>query len=132
VRWTPRANLHVTLRFLGQAVIDEAAAALDSLVAAPAVAAAGPSTRRLGRGVLMVPVAGLGDLAAAVQSVLPEEEPRPFVGHITVARGRGRRGVVPASAGGAPVSGSFPVDEVTLVRSRGGRYEVVGRWGLPR
>jgi 2'-5' RNA ligase len=130
VRWTPRANLHVTLRFLGDASVSATAAALDGLVASAATAVVGPATERLGRGVLMVPVAGLDAVAAAVSAVLPSEDPRPFVGHITVGRARGRRGVVPPAAAGAPVGGSFPVDEVTLVRSRGGRYDVVGRWVL--
>ena len=126
MRWTPSANLHVTLRFLGQASVDEAAAALSALRAPTAVAVLGPATRRLGRGVLMVPVAGLDAVAAAVEAVLPGSD-RPFLGHLTVARARDRRGAVPSSAAGEPVSGSFAVDEVTLVRSAGGRYEVVSR-----
>jgi 2'-5' RNA ligase len=129
VRWTPAANLHVTLRFLGEASVSDVAGALDGLVAAPATAVLGPSTARLGRGVLMVPVAGLDEVAAAVHAVLPGEE-RPFLGHVTVARARSGRGAVPASLAGAAVSGSFSVEEVTLVRSAGGRYEVVGRWVL--
>jgi 2'-5' RNA ligase len=133
VRWTPTANLHVTLRFLGPASIAETAARLDGLAASPTEASVGPATERLGRGVLMLPVAGLDAVAGAVESVLgPDPDGRPFRGHITVARGRGRgrRGVVPSSVAGAPFSGSFPVEEVTLVRSAGGRYSVVGRWVL--
>ena len=130
VRWTPREHLHVTLRFLGRASVAATSAALDRLSASAAVAVVGPVTERLGRGVLMVPVAGLEAVAAAVAAVLPDDDVRPFLSHLTVARGRGRRGSVPSSLAGSPVTGTFPVEEVTLVRSRGGRYDVVGRWVL--
>ena len=49
-------------------------------------------------------------------------------GHVTVARGRGRR-PVPKELAGQPVSGTWPVDEVAVVRSRldarGARYDTI-------
>ncbi len=135
LRWTRPEQWHVTLRFLGEADPGEAAVALGGLDASPAVAGVGPATAVLGRGVLMVPVSGLGDLAAAViraaaEVGLPPED-RPFTGHITLARSKGP---VPAGSVGAPVACSFPVDEVCLVRSRtlpeGAEYEVLDRFGL--
>lgn len=144
VRWTRREQWHVTLRFLGE--VDEAAvpalvAALDAapLDAAPPAAAAvpaaappaappaaavlGPRVAALGRRVVQIPVAGLDDLAAAVTAATATvgrpPEPRPFRGHVTlarVARG-GLRDLV-----GEPVAATFPVVDVRLVHSRpGGR-----------
>ncbi len=130
VRWTRREQWHVTLRFLGE--VDEAAvpavvAALDAapLDAAPPAAAAvlGPRVAALGRRVVQIPVAGLDDLAAAVTAATATvgrpPEPRPFQGHVTlarVARG-GLRDLV-----GEPVAATFPVVDVRLVHSRpGGR-----------
>src|SRR5262245_40965961 len=66
VRWTTRAQWHVTLRFLGQAPLGAATEALAAVVATAASADVGPRLRRLGRGVLCLPVGGLGDLAGAV------------------------------------------------------------------
>jgi RNA 2',3'-cyclic 3'-phosphodiesterase len=139
VRWTRREQWHVTLRFLGE--VDEAAvpavvAALDAApldaappaaappaAAPPAAAVLGPRVAALGRRVVQIPVAGLDDLAAAVTAATATvgrpPEPRPFQGHVTlarVARG-GLRDLV-----GEPVAATFPVVDVRLVHSRpGGR-----------
>ena len=120
LRWTRPDQWHVTLRFLGEADPDEATAALDELAAARVVVAA---------------VAGLDDLAASVVAATagvgePPEE-RAFTGHLTLARSKGP---VPPGAVGTPVAGSFPVDEVCLVRSRtlteGAAYETLARFRL--
>lgn len=111
---------------------DAAAADAGSADAGPAEM--GPATAWFpGRRVLQVPVAGLDALAAAVDDVLdPSARPRSpaFSGHVTVARARGR-GRGPASLAGSPCSASWPVPEVTLVRSfpggGGSRYEVLAR-----
>lgn len=142
LRWEPAEQRHVTLRFIGD-VADEAIADLNDALRAVAAQKAprrvelGPSTARLGPGVLMVPVTGLDDLGRAVCEATaafgsPPPE-RPFVGHVTLARGRNRR-PVPAELAGQGVDGSWVVDELTLVRSRlgsaGARYEVVATAGL--
>lgn len=144
-RRTPAERLHVTLRFLGQVGEAGQARVLDAL--APAVAAAPSAVGRLaaatatfGRHVLHVPVAGLDELAAAVMGSASDvgaagggPDARPFVGHLTVARSRGRSSAGDLRAvAGAPVPEAarapWAVGEVTLVASAGGRYEVLARF----
>ena len=135
LRWTGPDQWHVTLCFLGSVDPGEAAAALDGLESVAAEARLGPATALLGLGVLTVPVGGVDDLAGAVAAATVDlgglPEARPFTGHLTLARSRGR---VPAGWEGWPVTGVFPVVEVCLVRSEtlpeGARYEVLGRWPL--
>ena len=137
LRWTQPGQWHVTLSFLG-AVADEAvaevASGLTRLEAEATRAVLGPATRRLGRSVLMVPVAGLDALAVAVAAVVPPgpEAGRPFVGHLTLARAK-RAATVPAALSGTPMSATWAVTEVALVRSHlastsqgaGARYETL-------
>jgi 2'-5' RNA ligase len=121
----------MTLRFLGE--VDDPAPvikALDGAALPPARAVLGPTVQMLGERVLMVPVSGLDDLAAAVVEATaafgdPPED-RAFTGHLTLARlGRGGR-PRPACLGEA-VAGEWKVDELALVRSHLGngpaRYE---------
>jgi RNA 2',3'-cyclic 3'-phosphodiesterase len=132
VRWTTADQWHVTLRFLGEVEDPEpVAAALDAAALAPTTATLGPRVTALGRGVLVVPVAGLGALAGAVVAATagigrPAAD-RPFRGHLTLARAR--RGASVRALTGAAVAGAFPVDAVRLVRSRlgpgGARYDDV-------
>lgn len=135
VRWTTPDQWHVTLRFLGEVPEDrlvDLVAALGTLGAAcpPALARVGPATTRLGRSLLVAPVAGVDDLAASVveatRGVGAPPPEGPFTGHLTLARGRGRR-PVPASLAGASLGGSWPVTELALVRSElraeGARYD---------
>jgi 2'-5' RNA ligase len=142
--WTPAERWHVTLRFLGEVRGDQVPALCQAMEQAvvrqlPCHATLGPATVRLGRTVLTVPVAGLEPLGAAViEATRPFGQPpedRPFVGHLTVARGRGRR-PVPSRLAGRPVEGAWQVTEVTLVRSRLGRdgptYDVVFTAGEAR
>jgi 2'-5' RNA ligase len=144
VRWSRPEAWHVTVRFLGGVAPDDVASvagALGALRSVPApTAELGPATRRLGRSVLMVPVAGVDGVAAAVDDALasvgirPAE--RPFTGHLTVARARGRA-ALPRGLAGAAVAGRWLVDEVTLVEStlqgaRGSRYTVLERVPLAR
>jgi 2'-5' RNA ligase len=134
VRWLGASSWHVTLRFFGEAEEDEVAARLDRTVLMPARATAGPAVARLGHGVVVVPVDGLDALAGAVVDVTADvgkPPPRPFSGHVTIARLRdGAR----CDLVGTQISGSFDVGEVLLVRSTlhpaGARYDVVGRWPL--
>jgi len=136
LRWVTRDQLHVTLRFLGE--VHDADAVVESLSASPlpaAVAQAGPGVTRLGRQVLCVPVTGLDalatDVAAATAAIGPQDD-RPFRGHLTLARARGRRGVVARWWAGAPVDERWRVLEVTLICSHlgpdGPRYETLARF----
>jgi 2'-5' RNA ligase len=129
VRYTTRPQWHVTLRFLGRAPLDEAVAALASVQGEAAEAALGPAVARLGRGVLVIPVGGLDALAAAAVAAATAEvgvppEPRPFAGHLTVARLKNR----PACrVAGQRFSARFSVDRIHLIASHldaaGARYE---------
>ena len=110
-----------------------------SRLAAPAVAELGPAVATLGRQVLQVPVTGVEALAQVLVATSAEigqpPSPRPFSGHITLARHRGRgslQGLV-----GEAVSGRWTVEEIALVASvasgRPGvpnRYEVVATFRL--
>ena len=130
LRWTTEDQWHATLRFLGDADITDASAALASIDAAPARAVMGPVTDRFGQATLHVPVSGLDALADAVAIVFGPED-RPFHGHLTLGRARSRRGVDLRPLCGVPLAGEWPVDEVTLVASElhpnGARYTVVAR-----
>jgi 2'-5' RNA ligase len=130
VRWTRRDQWHVTLRFLGDAEIDEASAALARLAAPAAQVELGPRVSRLGRSVICLPARGLEGVARQVvertAGIGEPPDPRPFTGHVTLARLR-HRGA--CGLAGAAFSARFPVTEVHLVRSTtlpdGAVYETV-------
>jgi 2'-5' RNA ligase len=135
VRWVRRDQWHVTLRFLGDAGIDEVSAALDEASPAlralpPTAAELGPRVARLGRAVICLPVAGLGLLAAVVAeatgSLGEPVDPRPFHGHLTLARLR-HRGA--CRLAGHPLEARFDVVEIELVSSvlgrSGAQHEIV-------
>jgi RNA 2',3'-cyclic 3'-phosphodiesterase len=139
VRWVPASQWHVTVRFLGEADEDAADAAVRRVPAlladggggSPAIEAVlGPAVSRLGRSVVCIPVAGLDALAAAVAdataTVGEPVDPRPFTGHLTLARLRNRGS---CRLAGTKVSARFPVPEIELVRSTlgsaGARHEVL-------
>jgi len=142
VRWTTRDQWHVTLRFVGE--VDEASPVERALRrgvadrASSAIASLGPSVQRVGS-MLWAPVAGLDDVAAVVVDTTatlgdPLED-RAFRGHITLARQRQRgRGGALRQAQGQPLSGSWTVQSVDLVRSHlgssGSRYETIARIAL--
>lgn len=136
VRWVPRENLHVTLRFLGDADPDEVSERLDALTADAAHARLGPAVDALAEHSLVIPVTGLDDLAMAVHASLrgvgTANERRRFVGHLTVARLR--RSARPRRALGMPFRADFPVTEIALVESTldpdGARYETLDTWVL--
>ncbi|MEO8697515.1 MAG: RNA 2',3'-cyclic phosphodiesterase [Acidimicrobiales bacterium] len=136
VRYATREQWHVTLRFLGDADIDDVSAALSRVDAPSVEAVLGPRVERLGRSVAMVPCGGLDPLAAEVRRATaeiehPVEAARAFVGHLTIARMKSAR-ACPAS--GFPVGAAFAVNEVHLVRSHlsrdGSRYEIVASRSL--
>jgi RNA 2',3'-cyclic 3'-phosphodiesterase len=135
VRWTGREQWHVTLRFLGE--VPDPAPVERALRAAPlpaTEAALGPGAEVLGRNVLVLPVAGLDELAGAVAAAtadLGQDDPRPFRGHLTLARRR-RSGssLAPlARSGTLSLEAAFPVGAVAVVRSHldraGARYETL-------
>lgn len=130
VRWTTRAQWHVTLRYLGEVDESEARAALAAVDAAPTEASLGPAVGRLGPDTVIVPVDGLDDVVGAVElaTLRLGERPHPtgFVGHLTLGR---QRGGGRTALDGVAVATSFAVDEIALVRSdsspRGPRYTTV-------
>ena len=133
VRWVPAPDLHVTIRFLGSADEDAVSAGLAASGLPLAQARLGPAVTLLGSQVLMVPVAGLDELALVVNEATADcgspVDQRPFFGHLTL--GRLRRG---ARSGliGATVSAVFAVDEVSLVSSTltptGPNYRILRRF----
>ena len=134
LRWTTRDQWHVTLRFFGSVELEEASAALAQVSAAATTAVLGPETGRFGKRILHVPVDGLEGAAKAVvratKKVGKPPEPRPFSGHLTLARARDRRrGVDLRELVGTPIAAEWPVTEVCLVEShlssKGAGYEVV-------
>ena len=138
VRWVPREQWHVTLRFLGDAEPEEVVAALVAVPwsrVLPVEVTLGPATEILGGNVVMVPAAGCDDLVdrvvAATGGLGQETEDRPFVGHLTLGRFRDEP---PAGSIGTPISATFQVDEVLLVasqtRSGGAVHEIVARFPL--
>jgi 2'-5' RNA ligase len=127
-RWTTERQWHVTLRFLGAVDQRVATAAIDRVAAGRCTAVLGPGPQRLGPSVLMVPVAGLDDLAAAVETAMAGVAPPsrfPYRGHLTLARaGKG-----PLPRLDAPVVARWTVESVALVESQlhpaGARYATV-------
>jgi 2'-5' RNA ligase len=134
VAWVPEENLHVTLRFLGDADADEVIARLDRTDLPHATAVIGPAIDVMGERALVLPVAGVDELAAVVHRALrglgTEPERRRFVGHLTVARLR--RGARPDRSVGRRFDATFTVDDVALVASTltpdGPVYETVATW----
>ena len=143
LRWTAPAQWHTTLAFLGE-VADADRGRLEAVLAGvaegargPVLARLGPATRVLGAGVLVVPVAGLEELASAVAAGVAGWGTgmggRAWAGHLTLARARGRSRV-PARLAGATIDARWSVTELTLVRSRldpaGARYEIEAQFPL--
>jgi len=132
LRWTTRDQWHVTMRFLGRVEDpEEAIEALRGVRADCCEAVLGGEVKRLGSRVLMIPVEGVEAVGKAVIEVTAKvgepPEDRPFKGHLTLARARGRVDFKPLT--GQAILGRWPVREVTLVESRlnpkGARYETI-------
>ncbi len=138
VRWTTSDQWHVTLAFLGEVAEEDVAGLTDAVLGATGAhaareAAVGPVSRRLGRTQLVLPVRGVDDLADTVQAEAavalgrPRDQ-RPFRGHLTLARSKGKH-PIPRSLEGSPLEATWAVHEVALVRSHLGtgpaRYETM-------
>lgn len=131
VRWVAPEHWHVTLRFLGRCDRDLVAARLAAVTLPSARARLGPAVGWLGRQIV-VPVAGVDDLAAAVALAtadIGEPPRRRFRGHLTLARVRRD---ATSTLVGRPVSGAFDVHAVALVRSElshtGARYTTIATY----
>jgi len=127
VRWTSQANWHATLRFLGEVEESRLPDQIDALHAVgaghpPRTVSLGPATALLGPGNLIAPVTDVDDLAAAARAAFGsgDDQGERFVGHLTIARARGRRRL-PRALAGQPIEASWTATEVTLVSSRPGR-----------
>ena len=142
LRWSPRANWHVTLCFHGEDEIAPRWAAIAPKLAelpAPTLRLAGAGTFA---GVLWVGVRPAGPADATALAELAEAagaDPAEFTAHLTIARwrSRDRRIDVRALAGlFADYTGEwFVPGEVALMRSepgpRGPNYTVEQRMSLP-
>jgi 2'-5' RNA ligase len=134
VKWVPQQNLHITLRFLGDADEDEVAERLDQTLLPAATAVIGPAFDLLAERSLIAPVAGVDVLADVVRTALrglgTEPERKRFQGHITVARLA--RHARPQRSAGRRFDATFDVSEVALVastlRETGAVYDTVATW----
>jgi 2'-5' RNA ligase len=139
---------HVTLRFLGDVQEDLLPELVDTLggattrIRAPVRCTIGPATAWLGgTRVLQIPATGLDGVAEAVRQatvpIIPDTAEAPFVGHLTVARVRGRRPdqSARAAAAGVAFTAEFAVSRFLLVASAlspaGPRYSTLERFPLP-
>ena len=137
VRWVPTENLHLTLRFLGEADPDAVGSALGDLDLPAAEVTLGPAISRLGRSIVVIPAAGLDRLAGVVSdataSIGRPPDPRPFAGHLTLARLKHRAA---CGVAGTPFHATFDVTEVALVErtpaGRGVRYRTLSRYVVGR
>jgi RNA 2',3'-cyclic 3'-phosphodiesterase len=138
-RWTPTANLHLTVRFVGsveRAVVDEIADRLDQLrLPAFELALGELGTFKRGRLVRVVWLqVGEGadrarELAAQVEEECVraglEPEARPFQPHLTLARARPRDGANLPELADPPLLRPWPADELVLFSSHLGRAGAV-------
>ena len=117
IRWVPPSNLHITLQFIGDAVVDDVVHDLGRVEMPRSTVELGPAVERLGPRQLVLPASGADALAAAVRAAtigLGPPDGRRFRGHLTVARTkRGAR----STAFGAPFEATWTIDEVALVES---------------
>jgi 2'-5' RNA ligase len=134
VRFVAPENWHATLRFLGEADINDVCEAMNRADLQRATARVGPAIDMLGTHSAIAPVNGLDGLSAAVVEAtagIGSLDPRPtFTGHITVARVK--RGALVRKVVGMLCQAEFEVTEVALVESRlhpdGARYATVATW----
>ena len=122
------------MRFLGDADIDEAIERLDDVFLPRATAVLGPALDLRAERSIMLPVAGVEDLAEvveqAVRGVGSANERRRFLGHLTLARLAKK--ARPDRSVGRLFDATFEVGEIALVASTltdsGSIYETVETW----
>jgi 2'-5' RNA ligase len=136
VRFVPPDNWHITLRFLGEEHVDRVVDTLDGLTLPPARARLGPAVDVLDERAVVVPVAGVDELARTVidsTREIGERPPKRYVAHVTLARVKAR--VPMPRVLGTIVRAEFDVEEIALVQSRlhphGARYETLHTWPVP-
>lgn len=147
-RWTPAANLHLTIRFLGHVELSLAEGIMDRLAGVGLRAfdlqlgEMGTFKRRRLASVIWVGLRSGADeiagLAAAVEAESTraglEAEARPYHAHLTLARSRSRDGAALPVLPPVPELASWRADELILYRSRLGRggsvYEPLRRLSL--
>ncbi|HUH62992.1 MAG TPA: RNA 2',3'-cyclic phosphodiesterase [Terracidiphilus sp.] len=144
LRWTPAAQLHITLRFLGEVADDRATRVTEALdgMGVPACTVVFERLEVLGRtGVLAIaarPTSRLTSLAGEVRSRLAsfaeDPEEREFRPHVTLARAR-RGASVPRLHSFPPLPAlEFTATCFRLYRSQtrpeGAVYTVIREWPL--
>ncbi len=135
LRWTKRDQWHVTLRFLGESEPEDVEDSLQGFRGSACTVRLGPTSRRLGSRALVLPAAGLDELAVEVQertaSVGQPPDRRRFTGHLTLARARKR---VPSPVVGQSFAAEFRATQLWLVASQlasdGARYTRLTDWQL--
>jgi len=139
VRYTKRKQWHITLRFLGDCERHEALNTLAPFQGLSSNVTLGPRVELLGTRVVIVPAMGLDALAAQVDEAfgaVGEPTDRDFVGHLTIARLKGRPLKDPSvvSVLGAPISATWHVDTIDLWKSEvtqdGAIHTLVATQGL--
>jgi len=134
-RWTPAANLHLTVRFIGQverAIVDGVADRLARRELAGLDVGLGEiGTFKRGRlaRVIWLQISLGADAARALAELVEAEcvrsglapDTRPFKPHLTLARARAREGAALPPLPAAPELPTWRAGELVLYRSRLGR-----------
>lgn len=135
LRWTNPEQWHITLRFLGEAEPEDVEDSLRGFRGSGSAVRLGPASKRLGSRVLVLPAAGLDELAVEVrtrtEAIGQPPDRRRLTGHLTLARAKKR---VPDTVVGQTFAADFRAFELWLVSSQlasdGARYTRLANWPL--
>ena len=146
VRWTPAANMHLTLSFLGSvaparlAAIQQALAGVEgrrfrvTLQGAGLFAHAGVLLAKVEPSPALLALAE--EVAASLEACGIPREARPYQPHVTLARGKGRISLAPSMVDHPAFHPSFAAEEFRLYESvtlpGGAHYEVLSAYPLSR